>query len=203
LLVDVAVAVADKNPLVRRGLRGLFDDDPHFTLVATPSDGERFLDAVRRYPFDVGAIGWERPFKNGREALEALQDLENAPRIVVYTGADRPGVPAQVMALGGARFVIKQEPPEHLLEVVVAVAAGRTVFPFVDVRRVSADPFAGLSPRERQLLEAPGSGRTNAELARSHGVSVNTIKFHLRNLFEKLGTRNRAHAVRLWHDRQR
>jgi two-component system, NarL family, nitrate/nitrite response regulator NarP len=201
--VNVAVAIADKNPLVLSGLRSLFNDDQRFTLVATATDGERFLDVVRRYPFDVGVIGWEMPFKSGREVLEALRDVEHAPRIVVYTGAERPGLSAQVMAMGGAGFVGKREPPEHLLDVVLAVASGRMVFPFVDVRRARENPLSTLSPRERQLLEALGSGRTNAELARSHGVSINTVKFHLRNLFEKLGIRNRAHAVRLWHDWQR
>ena len=60
------------------------------------------------------------------------------------------------------------------------------VFPFLDVSGIHNDPLDTLSPRERELLAELGSGRTNAELARNLGVSVNTVKFHLRNLFDKL-----------------
>jgi two-component system, NarL family, nitrate/nitrite response regulator NarP len=77
------------------------------------------------------------------------------------------------------------------------------VFPFLDVSGINDDPLESLSPRERELLAELGSGRTNAELARNLGVSVNTVKFHLRNLFDKLQVRSRAQAVQLWHESRR
>jgi two-component system nitrate/nitrite response regulator NarP len=77
------------------------------------------------------------------------------------------------------------------------------VFPFLDVSELAEDPLDSLSPRERELLSDLGSGRTNAELARNLGVSVNTVKFHLRNLFDKLQVRSRAQAVQLWHESRR
>ena len=65
------------------------------------------------------------------------------------------------------------------------------VFPFLDVSGIHNDPLDTLSPRELELLAELGSGRTNAELARNLGVSVNTVKFHLRNLFDKLQVKPR------------
>ena len=70
----------------------------------------------------------------------------------------------------------------------------------VELHRVDRDAeIAG----ELELLAELGSGRTNAELARNLGVSVNTVKFHLRNLFDKLAVRSRAQAVQLWHENRR
>ena len=113
---------------------------------------------------------------------------------------------AGVLALAGALpsaaraagFVSKRAPPERLLDVLSAVAAGDMVFPFVDIRKMRADPLENLTLRERSLLSALGSGHTNSQLAKDFGVSINTIKFHLRNLFEKLEVRNRAQAIALF-----
>lgn len=79
-----------------------------------------------------------------------------------------------------------------------SVAAGDMVFPFVDIRKMRSDPLENLTLRERSLLSALGSGHTNSQLAKDFGVSINTIKFHLRNLFEKLDVRNRSQAIALF-----
>jgi two-component system nitrate/nitrite response regulator NarL len=193
----IQVVVVDKNPLLLSGLRQIFDADPRFSLVATASDGERFLEAVERLRFDVGVIGWEMPYLGGQAVLSALKTRRNAPRIVVYTGRIDAAVPRLVMALGGAGFCLKSDPPARLLDTVAAVAAGNMVFPFVDMRALMDNPLLSLTARERELLKALASGRTNAQLATAMGVSVNTIKFHLRNLYDKLSVRNRAQAVAL------
>jgi two-component system nitrate/nitrite response regulator NarP len=201
--LPIEVGIADKSPLVVTALKSLILQDERFGLAFTASDGERFLDALQRMSCQVAVIGWVMPLRDGRGVLEALKDREGAPRVVVYTGEPDPALPRRVMALGAAAFVSKREPPERLLQVLEAVAGGQMVFPFLDVRGIHDDPLAALSPRERELLGALGSGRTNAELARQLGVSVNTVKFHLRNLFDKLGVRNRAQAVQLWHESRR
>jgi two-component system, NarL family, nitrate/nitrite response regulator NarP len=199
--VIVDLAIADKSPIVVAGLRALLADEQRFNLVCIAADGERFLDAVERFRFDLAIIGWVLPVVHGRDILKALAGRENAPRIIVYTGDEDPGVPQEVLELGGAAFVSKREPPGQLVEVVSAVAAGRMIFPLTAKRALAAhrraDPAACLSRRELQLLGLLGSGKTNAQLARELGVSENTVKFHLRNLFDKLGVKNRAQAVHL------
>ncbi len=194
----IDIGIADKSPLVLGGLRTLFATEPGFHVLVAASDGERFLEAVARFPFEVGVIGWEMPFAGGREVLEALAGREGSPRIVVYSGTRDPAAPAEAMRLGAVGFVRKSEDPARLIEAVRAAAEGRMVFPLLNVREMMSDPLASLTPRERELLRALGSGKTNAELARQLGVSINTVKFHLRNLFDKLGARNRAQAVEIY-----
>ena len=199
----VEVGIADKSPLVLTALKALLSQTERFRLAVAASDGERFLEAVRRIRFEVGIIGWVMPYRDGRDVLEALRGQPDAPRIVVYTGDPDPALPRRAMALGAAAFVSKREATDRLLDAVEAVARGKMVFPFLDVSEIAEDPLDSLSPRERELLSDLGSGRTNAELARNLGVSVNTVKFHLRNLFDKLQVRSRAQAVQLWHESRR
>jgi two-component system nitrate/nitrite response regulator NarP len=199
----IDVVVADKSPLVVTALKALLAADKRFNLLATASDGGRFLDAVGSLRFDVGIIGWDMPFKGGRDVLEALKGREDGPRVVIYTGEGDPAVPREAMTLGAAAFCSKGDPPERLLDVVAAVADGSMVFPYLDLSKTRDDPLAALTGREHELLAALGSGRTNAELARALGISTNTVKFHLRNLFDKIGVRNRAQAVALWAERPR
>jgi two-component system nitrate/nitrite response regulator NarP len=147
--------------------------------------------------FDVGVIGWDMPYASGFEVLEALRARPDAPRIVVYTGSAAPNLAREAMALGAAGFCSKRQSPERLIETIIAVARGAMVFPFFDVRTDRTDPFGDLTPRERELLAALPSGRTNAQIAKDLGLSVNTVKFHLKSLYDKLSVRNRAQAVAL------
>ena len=80
-----------------------------------------------------------------------------------------------------------------------AVARGQMVFPFVDVRELNRDPLDVLTSKERDLLAALARGRTNDQLAGDFDVSVNTVKFHLRNIYDKLSLKNRAQAVAFYY----
>ncbi len=191
----VNVAVADKNPMILAALHTLLTGDKRFNLLLMASDGERFLDKVGRLPIDMGIIGWDLPRLHARDILLTLSKRPGAPKIVIYSGTKDPAAPAEALRLGGAGFVSKLSPPQRLLEVFATVASGDMVFPFVDVQKVRTDPLATLTHRERDLLAALESGRSNAQLAREFGISVNTIKFHLRNLFGKLEVRNRTQAI--------
>ena len=191
----IDVVIADKSPLVQSGLEQLFSDDDRFTVVAVAADGERFMEAVNRLYFDVGIVGWNMPFLDGRGVLESLNNRPDSPRIVVYTGNATPDVPRQVMQLGGAGFCSKAESASRIVETVIAVSEGRMVFPFMDLSRPGNDPFGSLTAREQELLSALANGRTNAQISDDLGISLNTVKFHLKNLYGKLNVKNRAQAV--------
>ena len=98
----------------------------------------------------------------------------------------------------GAAFVSKSEPPEILLDTIAAVAKGRMVFPFLDVKKINDNPLTTLTKRELEIISSVAAGRTNKEIAAEEGVSPNTVKFHIRNLYEKLGVHNRSQAVALY-----
>ena len=191
----IDIAIVDKSPIVQSGLRALFEADKRFRVVAVAADGERFMEAIERLSFDIAITGWEMPYLSGAAVLRALRGQPDAPRIVIYTGSQDIDVPRQAMALGAAGFCHKSDPPERLIETVLAVAAGRMAFPYVDVRELDLNPLASLTEREREILEALSKGMTNQQLATNLDISLNTVKFHLKNLYGKLDVESRSQAV--------
>jgi two-component system nitrate/nitrite response regulator NarP len=191
----IEVMIAEKNPLLQSGLIRLFAADERFVLVSMAPDGERFLTAAENIRFDVGVIGWEMPYLAGRGVLEAFLRKERNSRLIVYTGSSNPSIPVEAEMLGAWGFCSKSDPGANLLETIAAVADGRKVFPFVASARAVNDPLSSLTPRERELLTALAGGITNAQIAKRFDISLNTVKFHLKNLYEKLSVENRSQAV--------
>ena len=194
----IRVGLADKNPLIRAALKQLLSEDSRFELVHVASDGQEFLHNIERQPVDVGVTGWVIGPSDGRYILDHLDADSKPPRIVVYTGDESKSVPSIVLAHGGAAFVAKSEQPEVLLDTIATVASGRMVFPYMDVRAVNQNPLGTLTRRELEVLSDLASGRTNKQIARDHGVSLNTVKFHVRNLFQKLGVNSRSQAIAMY-----
>ena len=194
----VRVGIADKSPLVRAGLQHLFENDARFDLVTVCNEGKSFLASLDDQPLDVAISGWVIEPSRGKYILDQLRGRPDAPRIIIYTGADDENIPVLAMAHGAAAFVSKREETEYLLDTVASVAAGHMVFPFVDVRRLHLNPLTTLTHREMEVLAAAATGQTTKEIAVAQGVTVNTVKFHLRNVYEKLGVSNRSQAIAIY-----
>lgn len=195
----IDLALGDSNPLMLSAMSEFIERDPRFSLVATASTAEGFLEVVLRVPVAVGVIDWTLPKLGGERLIDVLRAQEAAPRVVVYSHGDGADIPSRAMAAGAAGFCSRSEPPERLLDIIADVARGRMVFPFLDVRQLRRDPMSALTRRERVLLTSLAQGRTNKELAGDLGISVNTVKFHLRNLFDKLSVSNRAQAIAFYY----
>ncbi|MEX3014246.1 response regulator transcription factor [Gymnodinialimonas hymeniacidonis] len=194
----IDIMLADGNPLVLSALSELIDRDPRFSLVATAATAEGFLGTVMRVPVQIGVIDWSLPALGGAKLIEVLRDQANAPRIVVYAEGTSE-LPRLAMAAGAAGYAPRSSSAEKLLDICVDVAAGKMVFPFVDVRELQADPIQSLSRKERAMLEALSEGLTNRELSTKLGISTNTVKFHLSNLYDKLAVKNRAQAIAFYY----
>jgi two-component system nitrate/nitrite response regulator NarP len=194
----IRIALADKNPLIQAALKQLLSDDPRFELVHVASSCDEFLRNLAVNPVEIGVIGWIIGPCDGRYILDRIDKLDRPPRIIVYTGDNNEIVPSQVMRHGGAGFVSKSEQPAVLLDTIAAVASGRMVFPYIDVRSIYENPLTTLTRRELEVLSDLAAGRTNKQIARDLGVSLNTVKFHVRNLFQKLGVNSRSQAIAMY-----
>lgn len=195
----VNVALADGNPLMLGALSEFVERDPRFSLVATSKTAEGFLELVLRAEIAVGVIDWMLPELGGEKLLEILRAQSAAPRVVVYSHDTNTDIARRAMAAGAAGFCSRSDPPERLLDIVADVAGGRMVFPFLDVRALKRDPMDTLTDRERALMGLLAQGHSNKALARELGISVNTVKFHLRSMFEKLAVNSRTQAIALFY----
>jgi len=194
----IRVGIADKSPLMQTALRTLLGEDDRFEVIGISKNAEEFLDQVSKGGMDVAVIGWVIPPGDARYILDHLKPRSDSPRVIVYTGLESDTVPVHVMAHGGAAYVSKNEQPEYLLDTVAEVARGRMVFPYLDVSLINANPLTTLTKRELEILSSLAAGRTNKEIAAEKGVSGNTVKYHIRNLFEKLSVSNRGQAIALY-----
>jgi two-component system nitrate/nitrite response regulator NarP len=100
--------------------------------------------------------------------------------------------------LGAWGFISKSDEPAVLVDTIAAVARGRMSLPYIDMQVLTSDPLKELTGRERELLTALANGWTNLQIASRIGISQNTVKYHLKNLYDKLGVNNRAMAVALY-----
>ena len=194
----IRVGIADKSPLMRAALKQLFSEDDRFQIVSTSENSQTFLKMVESITMDVAVLGWVIAPGDARFILDHLQPRKDAPRVVVYTGLESDTVPVHVMAHGGAAYVSKNEQPEYLLDTTAQVAKGRMVFPYLDVTLINANPLTTLTKRELEILSSLAAGHTNKEIAAEKGVSTNTVKYHIRNLFDKLSVNNRGQAIALY-----
>ena len=197
----IDIMLADSNPLVLTAMSEIFDRDPRFSLVATTATAEGFLGTVMRVPVQVGVIDWNLPALGGAKLIEVLRDQVSAPKLVVY-GDDKGDLPRLAMTAGAAGFAPRSGAVGGLLSTCADVAAGKMVFPFLDVRKLQNDPIHQLSRKERVMLDALSKGLTNRELGKELGISTNTVKFHLSNIYEKLSVRNRAQAIAFYYSQR-
>lgn len=201
LQASIKIMVADSNPLVLSAMSEIFERDRRFSLVATSATAEGFLGTVMRVPVQVGVIDWNLPVLGAAKLIEVLREHESAPRLVVY--GDAVGdAPRLAMQAGAAGFAPRSGEVNALLDICAEVAAGKMVFPFIDVRKMQQDPIHSLSRKERAILESLSKGMSNRELAIALQISTNTVKFHLSNIYEKLSVRNRTQAIAYYYSLQ-
>jgi DNA-binding NarL/FixJ family response regulator len=201
------VVLADDHAIVLEGLRALLAAEPDVHVVATATDGERLLEAVRRFSPDVVVMDIQMPYMSGLTCLERMRAEGIEARVLVLSAfADAHSLRTAVEG-GADGFVLKTDAPRATITAIRQVAAGQLVFPQAARRwlrpsspSAHADPTA-LTDREEGVLTHIAEGRSNADIAAAMNLSESTVKFHLRNLFAKLGVANRTEAAARFHRR--
>ncbi len=192
------ILIADKNPVMRAGLQDFVKKDGRFEVMEIVSTGNAFVAGCDTLRPDIGIIGWSLPDMTGADVLAAIKRRQAKTRIIVYTGDTSLSVLRQCVKQGAWGFMLKSDDPAFLLDTIAAVARGRLSLPYVDIGALASDPLETLTKRERELLRALANGLTNEQIAARIGISHNTVKYHLKNLYDKLGVKNRAMAVALY-----
>jgi two-component system nitrate/nitrite response regulator NarP len=197
------ILIADKSPVVRAGLEDYIGRDGRFVVVGCTRTALEFASAAETLAADIGVVGWVMSDMTAGGLLAMLKRRQVATRVVVYTAETSHDVLREAIREGAWGFISKAEDPEVLIEALASVARGRLSLPYVDIRTLMADPLDALTARERELLAALANGWTNMQIAARIGISENTVKYHLKNLYDKLGVSNRAMAVALFVGRGR
>ena len=196
------IVLADDHALVLEGLRALLTAEPDLHVVATATDGERLLEAVRRFTPDVVAMDLQMPFMDGLTCLKHIREEELPVRVLVISAFGDAQTLRLAIESGADGFALKTDPPEMTLAAIRQVAAGHMVFPEAVrrwlIRKPEQDPNA-LTDREESVLALVAEGKSNAQIGAALGLSENTVKFHLKNVYLKLGVTNRTEAAAKFH----
>jgi len=198
----IRIVIADDHALLLEGLRGLVASEPDLRVVATASDGERLLDAVERFKPDVAVVDFKMPYMNGPTCVRELRARRSRVKVLLLSALSDAASLKEGIDSGADGFVLKTDPPQATLAAIRQVAAGQLVFPAGARRWLSrGSGEEGLTERENAVLLLVAEGRSNVEIAKALHLSENTVKFHLRNLYSKLGVTNRTEAA-AWHHRR-
>ena len=211
----VRVVLIDDDPLVRAGLKLMLGGHEGVDFVGEGGDGSEAAALVAEHRPDVLLMDIRMPGKDGLTATEELMARKDAPRVVILTTFDSDDAVLRALAAGAAGFLLKDPPPDRMLEAIKQVAAGEhTLSPSVVSQVIAAatrhrgDPrredaradLAALNAREKEVAIAIGRGMTNAEISARHYLSLATVKGVVTQIFDKLGLTNRVQVAIKVHD---
>ena len=191
----IDLILCDSSPLVLSAMSETFEQDSRFSLVATSSTSEGFLATILRIEVQLCIIDWNIRDLSAEKLINLLRSQSIPPRTIIYGEGSDPDIARQAMGAGAAAFVSRSAPIETLIQTCLDVAAGKMVFPFLDIRDLRNDPINTLSRKEKVIIEALSEGLTNKQLSARLQISSNTVKFHISNIFDKLNVKNRAQAI--------
>lgn len=201
----ITVVLADDHTLVLEGLRSLLAAETDMQVLATATDGERLLDAVRRFHPDVVITDVQMPYMNGLDCLREIRRSHPQTRVLILTAYADADMMQTLLAVGADGLLLKTDPPQQAVQAVRQVMNGQLVFPAAVRRWLSAPapkPAPGLSEREWEVLALVAEGLPNKQIAERLHISGNTVKYHLQNIFAQLNVSNRTEASR-WYLQQR
>ncbi|MFF3162710.1 response regulator [Streptomyces sp. NPDC003273] len=201
----ITLLIVDDHPVVRDGLRGMFESAPGFTVLGEAVDGVEAVARAASLDPDVILMDLRMPGGGGVDAIRTLTRGGARARVLVLTTYDTDSDTLPAIEAGATGYLLKDAPREELFGAVRAAARGRSVLsPAVASRLVSAVRAPGgepLSAREREVLGLVARGTPNREIARELFISEATVKTHLTHLYAKLGVNDRAAAVAAAYDR--
>lgn len=215
--MSIRVLLVDDDPLVRAGLRLMLGGAPDLEVVAEAADGGEVGPLVVAHSPDVVLMDIRMPGTDGLAATEALRGRPEPPEVIVLTTFHTDEHVLRALRAGAAGFVLKDTPPQEIVEAVRKVAAGEPVLsPAVtqqliaqvsggDAQRrpraeAARERLAVLGEREREVATAVGRGKANAEIAAELYMSVPTVKTHVSRILTKLDLNNRVQIALLVHD---
>ncbi|MFI7453258.1 response regulator [Nonomuraea sp. NPDC049714] len=217
--MTIRVLLVDDQPLLRTGFRLILEAEPDITVVGQAGDGKVAQEQTRALLPDVVLMDIRMPGVDGIEATRRIvreaAPSAHVPKVLVLTTFDLDEYIVEALRSGASGFLLKDVPPDELVQAIRVVAAGDAIVSPSVTRRL-LDRFAArlpsayeqstparvdrLTERELEVLRLIAKGMSNAEIAAKLVVSETTVKTHVGNVLTKLGLRDRVQAVVLAYE---
>ena len=206
----VRIVIVDDQALVRAGFRMILEAEEDIEVVGEAADGREAVAEVQRLRPDIVLMDVRMPEVDGIEATRRLLGSDGvSAKVVMLTTFDMDEYVYEALRAGASGFLLKDVPPEQLVDGIRAVASGDALLAPSVTRRVieefvrrppesvrTTPPALGeLTTREVEVLKLMARGLSNAEIAKDLVVSETTVKTHVAHVLMKLGLRDRVQAV--------
>ncbi len=206
-MTALRILLADDHSVMRQGLRALVISQADMDVVGEADNGRTALLKASELQPDVVVMDVSMPELSGIQVTERLKRVYPKIKVLVLTAHDDTGYLRQLLEVGASGYLLKKVAAEELISAIRVVAAGgvyldptlahKVVSGYVGRRRFrGAQPNAGLSDRESEVLRLVAWGYTNKEIAAYLSISVKTVETHKSNLMGKLDLKSRVEMVR-------
>ena len=209
----IRVLLVDDDALVRAGLTMMLDGANGIEVVGEAADGDQVPAAVDAHAPDVVLMDLRMPRTDGITATRRLRARPRAPEVIVLTTFDADDNVLAGLRAGASGYLLKDSPPDQIVEAIHRVAAGDPILSPAITRRLmdravatsgtreqARAALARLTPREHEVVVGIARGETNAEISARLFMSVATVKAHITHILTKLGLANRTQIALLAHD---
>jgi DNA-binding NarL/FixJ family response regulator len=203
--MTIRVVVADDQPVIRDGFAALLGSQEGIEVVGTAGDGKELVDLVLATDPDLALVDVRMPVMDGIEATAHIAAASRT-RVLILTTFDLDQYVYDALRAGASGFLLKDVTADRLVESVRLVAEGTMLLGPSVTRRLVADfahrsadvprqPLPQLTAREDEILLELAKCRSNAEIATSLVISIETVKSHVAEVLRKLQLRDRVQAV--------
>lgn len=192
----IRVMIADDHPALREGLSALLERQADLQVVAMAADGQQAVDLVPTHQPDVILMDLRMPCLEGADAVAAICTQWPEARIIMLTTYDGDEDIYRALRAGAKGYLLKDAPCEELFTAIRQVHGGQKYI-MSQVAQKLTDRFQSseLTDRELEVLQLLVQGNTNRDISEALCVAEGTVKFHVRNILDKLGAGDRTQAV--------
>jgi DNA-binding NarL/FixJ family response regulator len=197
----ITVLLADDHPVVIAGIRRALDGHDDIEVVGEARSGPEVMHMIERRCPRLVLLDLSMPGVSGLEHIEQIACTWPDVKMVVLSACDEQSIINAALNAGASAYVVKSVLTMDVASIVRQASsgsvfhAGRQPRP-CRIDNPQPDPQEGLTTRELAILEAVAGGLTTTAISKQLWVSEHTVKFHLTNIYRKLGVPNRAGAIR-------
>ena len=192
----IRLMIIDDHPIVRLGLSALLSVQDDIEIVGTAEGGREAMELLQKVPADILLLDLRMPGLSGIQTLEKLKAIAPNTRPIILSSFEYDEEIHAAVKAGAQGYLHKEAPADEILNAIRAVHGGNQAFPRRIAERLSSDRMtAGLSHREREVLELVAKGLTNKEVANTLQISQFTVRNHLNHITEKLEVSDRTEAI--------
>lgn len=193
---EIRILCVDDHPLMHKGISALIESQPDMTIVGAISKASEALASFREKRPDITLMDLRLPDGNGIDVMISILEQYPEARIIILTMFEGDVEIQRAFKSGARGYILKNMPPEDLLQMIRNVHAGkRRLHPVIAANLASHLDEENLTPRETEVLQLISEGNSNKEIGSRLFISEETVKGHVKNILGKLSANDRTQAV--------